>query len=93
MKNEDQQFSLLESIEVHEFLYEKEDIVRPHASLWGDFNFSLNGILEIQVEEQIYLSPPSYGLWIPLKRFINLPISIMKFIISAFVYILGFALF
>ncbi|MEG9133326.1 AraC family transcriptional regulator, partial [Acinetobacter baumannii] len=25
MKNEDQQFSLLESIEVHEFLYEKED--------------------------------------------------------------------
>ncbi|MEY2337148.1 hypothetical protein AB0879_002675, partial [Acinetobacter baumannii] len=24
MKNEDQQFSLLESIEVHEFLYEKE---------------------------------------------------------------------
>ncbi|MFX9884861.1 AraC family transcriptional regulator, partial [Acinetobacter baumannii] len=65
MKNEDQQFSLLESIEVHEFLYEKEDIVRPHASLWGDFNFSLNGILEIQVEEQIYLSPPSYGLWIP----------------------------
>ncbi|MEI1700549.1 AraC family transcriptional regulator, partial [Acinetobacter baumannii] len=30
MKNEDQQFSLLESIEVHEFLYEKEDIVRPH---------------------------------------------------------------
>lgn len=39
MKNEDQQFSLLESIEVHEFLYEKEDIVRPHASLWGDFNF------------------------------------------------------
>ena len=42
MKNEDQQFSLLESIEVHEFLYEKEDIVRPHASLWGDFNFSLN---------------------------------------------------
>ncbi len=30
-------FSLLESIEVHEFLYEKEDIVRPHASLWGRF--------------------------------------------------------
>jgi AraC-type DNA-binding domain-containing proteins len=65
MKNEGQQFSLLNHIEVHEFLYEKEDIVRPHASLWGDFNFSLNGILEIQVEEQIYLSPPSYGLWIP----------------------------
>jgi hypothetical protein len=36
------------------FLYQKEDIVRPHASLWGDFNFSLNGILEMEIEEQLY---------------------------------------
>ena len=93
MNNEDQQFSLLHSIEVHEFLYQKEDIVRPHASLWGDFNFSLNGILEMEIEEQLYLSPPSYGLWIPLKLFISPPISTMKFIISVFDCTLAYALF
>ena len=56
---------LVTRIEVHEFHYKKDDIVSPHSSLWGDFNFSLNGILEMQVEQQRYLSPPNYGLWIP----------------------------
>ena len=38
MNNEDQQFSLLNSIEVHEFLYQKEDIVLICAELAGDFH-------------------------------------------------------
>lgn len=52
-------------IEVDDFFYQKDEIVAPHSSLWGDFNFSLNGILEYEIEEQIYLSPPNYGLWLP----------------------------
>ena len=29
-------------IEVDDFFYQKDEIVAPHSSLWGDFNFSLN---------------------------------------------------
>lgn len=52
-------------IEVNDFFYQKNEIVAPHSSLWGDFNFSLNGILEYEIEQQVYLSPPNYGLWLP----------------------------
>ena len=54
-------------IEVDDFFYQKDEVVAPHSSLWGDFNFSLNGILEYEIEQQIYLSPPNYGLWLPPK--------------------------
>ncbi len=63
--DEPEQFPFLTGIEVHEFLYQKDDIVSPHTSLWGDFNFSLNGTLEFDIEGKYYLSPPSYGLWLP----------------------------
>ncbi|KXZ68016.1 AraC family transcriptional regulator [Acinetobacter venetianus] len=62
---ETEQFPFFNGIEVHEFLYQKDDVVSPHSSLWGDFNFSLNGTLEFDIEGQYYLSPPSYGLWLP----------------------------
>lgn len=52
-------------ISVEEFFYRKDDVVTPHSNLWGDFNLSLNGTLELKVADQTYLSPPSYGLWIP----------------------------
>lgn len=52
-------------ISVEEFFYQKHDIVTPHSNLWGDFNLSLNGTLELNIADQTYLSPPSYGLWIP----------------------------
>lgn len=52
-------------IDVEDFFYEKDDVVSPHASIWGDFNFCLNGILEYEIEGHIQLSPPSYGIWIP----------------------------
>ncbi|MGL5402692.1 MAG: AraC family transcriptional regulator, partial [Acinetobacter sp.] len=63
--DETEKLSFLNGIEVHEFLYQKDDIVSPHSSLWGDFNFSLNGTLEFDIEGKYYLSPPSYGLWLP----------------------------
>lgn len=52
-------------ITVEEFFYEKYDVVDSHASIWGDFNFCLNGVLEYEIEGLIQLSPPSYGIWIP----------------------------
>jgi AraC-like DNA-binding protein len=52
-------------ITVVEFIYNQNDVVDPHASIWGDFNFCLNGILEYEIEGNLQLSPPSYGLWIP----------------------------
>ncbi|OTG85121.1 AraC family transcriptional regulator [Acinetobacter sp. ANC 4648] len=52
-------------IEIEEFHYHKNDIVTPHSSLWGDFNFSFNGLLEFSINHQLFLSPPSYGFWIP----------------------------
>lgn len=52
-------------ITVEEFFYEKDDVVDSHASIWGDFNFCLNGVLEYEIEGLIQLSPPSYGIWIP----------------------------
>ena len=51
-----QQFPFLTGIEVHEFLYQKNDVVSPHSSLWGDFNFSLNGTLEFDIEGDQSLS-------------------------------------
>ena len=52
-------------IEVEDLFYQQDEIVAAHSSLWGDFNFSLNGILEYEIAGQIYLSPPNYGLWLP----------------------------
>jgi AraC-like DNA-binding protein len=52
-------------IEVHEYFYEQNDEIAAHACIWGDFNFSLNGILDYEIEGTHYLSPPNYGLWIP----------------------------
>lgn len=57
--------ALSELIEIDEFIYQQNEQIYPHSSLWGDFNFSLNGVLEFHVERQRYLSPPNYGLWLP----------------------------
>ncbi|WP_445114620.1 AraC family transcriptional regulator [Acinetobacter sp. WZC-1] len=57
--------ALKDLIEIEEFHYQKHDTVTPHSSLWGDFNFSLNGLLEFWIHQQLFLSPPSYGFWIP----------------------------
>ncbi|MFW2003182.1 AraC family transcriptional regulator [Acinetobacter ursingii] len=56
--------NLAQQLEIHEFFFHPHDSVCPHSSLWGDFNFSLNGVLEIQVGERTFLAPPNYGLWL-----------------------------
>ena len=57
--------NLTQQLEIHEFFFHPHDQVCPHSSLWGDFNFSLNGVLEIQVGDRTFLAPPNYGLWLP----------------------------
>ena len=52
-------------IEINQFFYKKDEEVEPHSSLWGDFNFSLDGILELRTEKQTFLAPPNYALWLP----------------------------
>lgn len=52
-------------IEITELFYQQHDIAYPHSCIWGDFNFCLNGVLEYEVDHQLHLSPPSYGLWLP----------------------------
>ncbi|MCH4246705.1 MAG: helix-turn-helix transcriptional regulator [Acinetobacter populi] len=47
------------------YQYQAKEEVYPHSNLWGDFNFSLDGILEFNIDQQVYLSPPTFGLWIP----------------------------
>jgi len=58
---------LNELIEIQEFVFFPKDHVSWHACLWGDFNFSFDGILQIQVGEQKFITPPYFGLWIPPK--------------------------
>jgi hypothetical protein len=45
-------------ISVEEFFYQKHDVVTPHCNLWGDFNLSLNGTLELTVADQTYYHRP-----------------------------------
>lgn len=52
-------------IELHEFFFEPASEIDLHSGLWGDFNFSLDGLLQLQIEDQIFITPPNYGLWIP----------------------------
>lgn len=57
--------NLEQYIEINEFFFKPQSGVAPHCCLWGDFNFSLDGILQIKIEDEIYITPPNYGIWIP----------------------------
>ncbi|MEB3766854.1 helix-turn-helix transcriptional regulator [Acinetobacter sp. MD2] len=57
--------SISNAIEVYEFLFQPDDSIASHACLWGDFNFSLDGMLQLQVGDKQFFAPPNYGLWLP----------------------------
>ena len=56
---------LNDMVEIHEFFFQANDQISMHCCLWGDFNFSLDGILQLQIGDALYLAPPNYGLWLP----------------------------
>ncbi|SPL71644.1 AraC family transcriptional regulator [Acinetobacter stercoris] len=42
-----------------------ESIYPQHAHAWGEFIYSFNGVLEVNIDQINYLTPPPYGLWLP----------------------------
>lgn len=36
-----------------------------HVHAWGEFIFAFNGVLEVNIGQLNYLTPPPYGLWLP----------------------------
>lgn len=37
----------------------------PRRQIWGELNYALQGVAEINIEGVRYLSPPQYAIWIP----------------------------
>lgn len=42
-----------------------DSIFPAHTHSWGEFVYAYNGMVQVMVEEERYLVPPQYGIWIP----------------------------
>lgn len=43
-----------------------DDAIFPeHIHSWGEFVYSHNGVVQVMVEQERYLVPPQYGIWVP----------------------------
>jgi len=43
-----------------------DDAIFPeHIHSWGEFVYSHNGVVQVMVEQEQYLVPPQYGIWLP----------------------------
>ena len=49
MNNASNLIQLNDMVEIHEFFFQANDQISMHCCLWGDFNFSLDGILQLQI--------------------------------------------
>ena len=45
-----------------------EAIFPAHTHSWGEFVYCYNGVVQVMVENERYLVPPQYGVWIPPYR-------------------------
>lgn len=36
-----------------------------HNHSWGELNYSFSGVMSMKLAQQIFLSPPPYGIWVP----------------------------
>lgn len=36
-----------------------------HGHAWGEFIYAFNGIMQVQIEQKNYITPPPYGIWLP----------------------------
>lgn len=36
-----------------------------HGHAWGEFVYSFNGVLEVNIANNDYITPPPYGIWLP----------------------------
>ena len=46
-------------------LMPNDAIFPSHIHSWGEFVCSHNGVVQVMVEQEQYLVPPQYGIWIP----------------------------
>lgn len=46
-------------------LMPNDAIFPAHTHSWGEFVYSYNGVVQLMVEEERYLVPPQYGIWVP----------------------------
>lgn len=42
-----------------------QSIYPAHGHAWGEFVYSFNGILEVNITNIDYITPPPYGIWLP----------------------------
>ncbi|HIE0668576.1 TPA: AraC family transcriptional regulator [Acinetobacter nosocomialis] len=42
-----------------------ETIYPQHAHAWGEFIYAFSGVLEVNIDQINYLTPPPYGIWLP----------------------------
>jgi AraC-like DNA-binding protein len=43
-----------------------DDAIFPaHIHSWGEFVYTHNGVVQVMVEQERYLVPPQYGIWVP----------------------------
>ncbi|MCX2698540.1 helix-turn-helix transcriptional regulator [Ochrobactrum chromiisoli] len=48
--------------------FSSDDCFVSHRHLSGQFSYSVNGVLELDVEGYTLLAPPQFGIWIPSER-------------------------
>ena len=36
-----------------------------HGHAWGEFIYAFNGVMEVNINQTDYLTPPPYGIWLP----------------------------
>lgn len=36
-----------------------------HGHAWGEFVYAFNGVMEVNIEQMNYITPPPYGIWLP----------------------------
>ncbi|MDY0249470.1 MAG: helix-turn-helix transcriptional regulator [Pseudomonas sp.] len=45
--------------------FDAQSHARAHVHAWGQLNYSAHGVMQLEVEGQRFISPPSYAVWIP----------------------------
>lgn len=50
-------------------LMPQDAIFSKHNHSWGEFVYAYNGVVQVMVEQEHYLVPPQYGIWIPPNVF------------------------
>lgn len=48
------------------FRYDPAQSIYPqHGHAWGEFIYAFNGVMEVNINQMNYITPPPYGVWLP----------------------------